>query len=94
MVLSLLLGFPLLQMDQVIDTEWLVCDNFLTIKFEDSDFSADKDSYFYPEVLLPLFDQISLVSQLKNPLSVFYASSTKGIVPFWKPPPSVPVSSA
>ncbi len=86
MVLALLLGFPLFQMDQVIDTEWLVCENFLAVKFEGSDFSADKTCDFYPEPSLPLLDPISFISQLRNPLYILYASS-KGIFPFWRPPP-------
>lgn len=92
MAFSLLLGFPLLQVDQVIDTDWLVCEDSLAVKLEGPSFSVDKNFVFYPEPLLPLFDPISFISQLRNSLSILYASF-KGIVPFWKPPPIATVSS-
>lgn len=88
-ILFLLLGFPLFQMDQVIDTDWLVCENSIVIKSEYNDSSIDKnfccDS---KKVMFSFFKKIRLPFQLKNPLSALF-SYFHGTSPFWRPPPGL-----
>jgi hypothetical protein len=36
LILFLLLGFPIFQMDRVIDTDWLICENSVVIKSENA----------------------------------------------------------
>jgi hypothetical protein len=88
LILFLLLGFPLFQMDQVIDINWLICENSLAIKSEYSDSCIDRNLWFDSRPILSLFNQIRFIFQLKNPFSVLF-SSFRGASPFWRPPPSL-----
>jgi len=82
----LVLGFPLFQMDQIIDTDWLVCEKFPASKVEYSNLNPEEGSYFNFKHLSFLPSCIGLFFQLKNPLSVLFASFW-GTSPFWRPPP-------
>jgi len=86
-VLFLILGFPLLQYDQVIDFPWLVSENSLVAKSEYGYLPASKSLWFDSEPIPPAFSQTRFILQLlKNPFSVLY-SSFEGVSPFWRPPP-------
>jgi hypothetical protein len=87
LILFLLLGFPLFQLDQIVDIEWLVCENSLAIKSEENNFCLSICLWHDFEPIHSLFNRISFVFQLKNPLSVLY-SSFQRTTPFWRPPPS------
>jgi hypothetical protein len=85
-ILFLLLGFPLFQIDQVVDIEWLVCESSLITKSEMSDSSFDQNLWFDSKPSSSFFNQVKNFFQLKNPLSVFL-SYFQGTSPFWRPPP-------
>jgi hypothetical protein len=91
LILFLLLSFPLFQLDQVIDIEWLVCENSVIIKTEWSD-SCEKEFrftslWFDSKPLSSFFNQIKLLFQLKNALSMLL-SNFQGTSRFWRPPPA------
>ena len=86
LILFLLPGFPLFQMDQAIDIDWLVCENSLITKSEMNDPSIDQNLWFDSKPHLHFFNQVKFLFQLKNPLSVLL-SSFQGTSPFWRPPP-------
>jgi hypothetical protein len=90
LILLLLLGFHLFQMDQVIDIGWLVCENSLITKSEWND-SCEKESKItslWLDLKPPssLFNQVNFFFQLKNPLSVLL-SHFQGTSPFLRAPP-------
>jgi len=87
LILFLLLSFPLFQLDQIVDIEWLVCENSLAIKSEGNNFCPNKYLWHDFEPIPSLFNRIGFVFQLKNPLSVLY-SSFQRTAPFWRPPPT------
>jgi len=80
-------GLPLFQMDQAIDTNWLICDNSLVIKLEYSDIYTEKCFWFDSISIFSLFNQMRFTFQVKNPLSLLF-SYLRGTSPFWRPPPS------
>jgi hypothetical protein len=86
LILILLLGFPLFQLDQIVDIEWLVCENSLAIKSEQGYPCTSKCLWHDFEPIPSLFNRIDFVFQLKNPLSVLY-STFQRTTPFWRPPP-------
>jgi hypothetical protein len=87
LILFLLIGFPLFQMDQVIDTNWLICDNSLVIKSEYNDTCTDKCLWFDSSSPPRFFNRMRFIFQMKNPLSVLF-SFLQGTSPFWRPPPA------
>jgi len=58
LVLFLLPGLPLFQMDQAIDIEWLICENSSITKSEINGPFVDQSLCFGSKPELPLFDQI------------------------------------
>jgi hypothetical protein len=86
LILFLLPGLPLFQMDQAIDIEWLVCESSLITKSEMSDSSFDQNLWFDSKPSPSFFNQIEIIFQLKNPLSAML-SYFQGTSPFWRPPP-------
>jgi hypothetical protein len=88
LILFLLPGLPLFQIDQAVDIEWLVCENSLVIKSEMSDPSIDQNLWFDLRPSLFSFNQVKIFFQLKNPLSVLL-SYFQGTSPFCRPPPSL-----
>jgi len=86
LILFLLLGIPLFQMDQAVDIDWLVCENALVIKSEMNDPSIVQNFWFDLKPLSYFFNQVKFFFQLKNPLSVLL-SYLQGTSPFWRPPP-------
>ena len=92
LILFLLLGFPLLQMDQAVDIEWLVCESSLITKSEMNDPSIDQNLWFDLKPSSYFFNQVKFLFQLKNSLSVLL-SFFQGILPFQRPPPCSILSS-
>ena len=86
LILFLLPGLPLFQIDQAIDIEWLVCENSPVIKSEMNDLSIDQNLWFDLKPSSYFFNQAKFFFQLKNPLSVLL-SYLQGTSPFWRPPP-------
>jgi hypothetical protein len=86
LILFLLPGLPLFQMDQAVDIEWLVCESSLITKSEMNDPSIDQNLWFDLKPSSYFFNQVKSFFQLKNPLSalIYYF---KGFSPFWRPPP-------
>ena len=92
LILFLLLGFPLLQMDQAVDIDWVVFENFLITKSEMNDPSIDQNLWFDLKPSSSFFNQVKFLFQLKNSLSVLL-SFFQGILPFQRPPPYSILSS-
>ena len=86
LILFLLLGFPLLQMDQAVDIDWVVCENSLVTKLEMNHPSMDQNLCFDSKLPASSLNQVKIFFQLKNPLSVLL-SYFQGTSPFWRPPP-------
>ncbi len=87
----LLLSFPLFQIDQAIDIDWLICENSLIIKSEWNN-PCEKEFritslWFDLKSPSSFFNQVKFFFQLKNPLSVLL-SYFRGTSPFWRPPPA------
>jgi hypothetical protein len=86
LILFLLPGLPLFQIDQAIDIEWLVCENSLVIKSEINGPFIDHHLSFNSKPSSYFFNQVKFLFQLKNSLSVLL-SFFQGILPFQRPPP-------
>jgi hypothetical protein len=86
LILFLLPGLPLFQIDQAVDIEWLVCENSLVIKSEMNDPSIDQNLCFNSKPPSSFLNQVKIFFQLKNLLSVLL-SYFQGTSPFWRPPP-------
>jgi hypothetical protein len=87
LILSLLIGLPLFQMDQAVDIEWLVCGSSLLIKSEEmNEPSIDQNLWFDLRPSIFSFNQVKFLFQLKNHLSVLL-SYFQGTSPFYRPPP-------
>ncbi len=86
LILFLLPGLPLFQMDQAVDIEWLVCESSLITKSEMNDLSIDQNLWFDLKPSSYFFNQVKIFFQLKNPLSAL-PSYFQGSSPFWRPPP-------
>jgi len=86
LILFLLPGLPLFQIDQAVDIEWLVCENSLVIKSEMNDPNIDHNLWFDSKPSSSFLNQVKIFFQLKNPLSVLL-SYFQGTSPFWRPPP-------
>ena len=91
LILSLLPGLPLFQMDQAIDIDRSVNENSLVIKSEMNDPSADQNLWFDLTLRSSSFNQSKALFQLRNPLS-FLLSYFQRTFPFWRPPPDYPPS--
>jgi hypothetical protein len=87
-ILFLLPGLPLFQMDQAIDIEWLICENSLITISEINDPSIDQNLQFNLKPPSSFFNQVKIFFQLKNPLSVLL-SYFQGTSPFCRPPPVI-----
>ena len=86
LILFLLPGLPLFQVDQAIDIEWLVCENSFITKSEMNEPSIDQNLWFDLKPSSSFFNQVKFFFKLKNPLSVLL-SYFQGTSPFWRPPP-------
>jgi hypothetical protein len=86
LIFFLVSGFSLFQMDQVIDLDWLVCDNSLSEEINDQGLGEDKDSQFDEKPISNLREQFNTICQLKNPLSVLFPFFW-GTAPFLRSPP-------
>jgi hypothetical protein len=86
LILFLLPGLPLFQMDQAVDIDRLICENSLITKSEINDPSVDQNLWFDLKPSSYFFNQVKFLFQLKNSLSVLL-SFFQGILPFQRPPP-------
>jgi len=86
LILFLLPGLPLFQMDQAVDIEWLVCENSLVIKTEMNSSFVDENLCYDSKPPSTFLDQSKTFFQLKNSLSILL-SYFQGTSPFWRPPP-------
>ena len=86
LILFLLPGLPLFQVDQPFHIEWLVCEDSLVIKSEMNSSFVDQNLWFDSKPSSSFFNQVKIFFQLKNPLSVLL-SYFQGTSPFWRPPP-------
>ncbi len=86
LILFLVPGLPLFQIDQAIDIAWLVCENSLFVKLEIEGPLADQDLSFNLEPPSCILNRFKSFFQLKNSLSVLL-SYFQGPSPFWRPPP-------
>ncbi len=86
LILFLLPGLPLFQIDQAVDIEWLVCENSLVIKSEMSDPDINQDLWFALKPPSSFFNQVKYFFHLNNSLSIL-VSYFEGTSPFWRPPP-------
>jgi hypothetical protein len=87
-ILFLLPSLPLFQMDQVIDINWLICENSLLTKSEMKDASIDQNLWFDLKPSSYFFNRVSFFFQWKNPLSVLI-SFFQGASSFCRPPPNL-----
>ena len=87
LIFLLLIGFPLSQIDQAIDIDWLVCENSIITKLEINQPSIDQNLLFDLNSPSSFFNQVKSFFQLKNPSSILlsYFLETS---PFWRPPPA------
>jgi len=88
LILFLLPGLPLFQVDQAVDINWLVCENFPTTKSEMNDPSIERNLWMDLKPPSYFFNQVKFFFQLKNPSS-FLLSYFQGTSPFWRPPPVI-----
>lgn len=86
LILFLLPGLPLFQLDQATDIEWLVCENSLVIKSEVSGVPVDQNICFIPKPPSAFLNPLKAFFQLKNPLSILL-SNFEGASLFSRPPP-------
>jgi hypothetical protein len=86
LILFLVPGLPLFQMDQAVDIAWLVCENSVVVKLEIGGPLVDQNLSFNLVPLSCTFNQGKSLFQLKNPLT-FLFSYFQGPSPFWRPPP-------
>jgi len=87
LLLIVLLGFPLFQLDQAFDGDWLVWEDPLVLK-SGHNILAPTCIWGDPVKTVSAFaSPMRLISQLRNPLSVLH-DSFRRTSPFWKPPPS------
>jgi len=86
LILFLLPGLPLFQIDQAIDIGWLVCENSLIIKSEMNGHSVDQNVCFNPKPPSVFLDQLKPLFQVKNPSSILL-SYFQGDSRFSRPPP-------
>ncbi len=84
--LLFLLIAPLLQFDQVFDSELQVCDIFLISESGSSDLEKDEYSRFVSDVMFFCSTEAGFTLQSQNPLSIFYCL-TQGTSLFQRPPP-------
>ena len=87
LILFLLPGLPLFQMDQAIDIDRSVSENSLVVRSEIDDPSIDQNVWF--DLKSPPYfpDQVKFFFQLKSPLSI-WLSHFQGTSPFGRPPPA------
>ncbi len=86
LILFLVPGLPLFQVDQAIDIAWLVSENSVVVKLEIEGSLANQNLSFNLEPPSCALNQGKSPFQLKNPSSVLL-SYFQGPSPFWRPPP-------
>ncbi len=87
-LMILLLGFPLFQMDEIFDVDWLICENALSIKSEEGAPHANKCLWYALDPIPSLYDRVSFFLQLKDPLCGLYSSFQRA-TSFCRPPPRI-----
>jgi len=86
LILFLVPGLPLFQMDQAVDIAWLVWENSVVVKLEIGGPLVDQNLSLNMEPPSCIFNRGKSFFQLKNPLSVL-PSYFQAPSPFWRPPP-------
>ncbi len=86
LILFLLPGLPLFQIDQAVDFDWVVCEHSLVIKSEVNNFPFDQNMCTNLKPPSVFLNQSKTFLQLKDPLSTLL-SYFQGTSPFWRPPP-------
>ena len=86
LILFLLPGLPLFQIDQAVDIAWLVCENSVVVKLEVGGPLADQNLSFNSEPPSCIFNRVKSFFRLKNPPTALL-SYFQGPCPFWRPPP-------
>jgi hypothetical protein len=86
LILFLLPGLPLFQMDQAIDIDRSVGENSFVTKPEMNDPSVDQNLWFDLKPSSYFFNRVKSFFQLKSPLSILL-SHFQGMSPFWRAPP-------
>ena len=85
LILLLVPGFPLLQVDQVVNIDWIVCEDVYVQKLRNID-CGSAEGLVNNSRLSSIFPQFHFILKLKNPMSVLF-SSFWGTLPFRRPPP-------
>jgi len=88
LIVFLIPGLPLFQMDQAVDNTWLVCEYSLFVKLEIEGPIVDQNLGLNLDPPSCTFNQVKSFFQWKNPLSVLL-SYLQGPSPFWRPPPVI-----
>jgi hypothetical protein len=88
LVVFLLPGLLLFQMDQAVNIDWSVYEESFFTKSETKDPCINQNSWFDSDGRISFSAQTRIVFQLKNPFS-FLFSSLQGTSPFWRPPPGL-----
>ena len=78
LILSLLPGLPLFQMDQAIDIDRSVNENSLVIKSEMNDPSADQNLWFDLTLRSSSFNQVQGSLSIEETLYLFYFPTFRG----------------
>lgn len=86
LILSLLLGFPLLLLGQVNDFDWLRFEDFFVIQAEYNDPCIEKNVWFDFNPILSLTYPTDFVFLINHSLSDLNSFFHDGI-PFCRPPP-------
>ena len=86
LVLFLSPNLPLLQVDQAIGTDGLICEGAFAVKSEKDHHSVDPSLWFDLNLSSHFFNRVKSFLQLKSRLSILL-SHFHGASPFWRPPP-------
>ncbi len=85
LILLLVPGFPFLQMDQIVNLDWIVCEDATVQEPRNID-CGSAEGLVNNSKLPSIFPQFHFILKLKNPISVLFPSFW-GTLPFWRPPP-------
>jgi hypothetical protein len=86
LILFLTSNLPLLQTDQDIGINGLICEDAVLTKLEKDDPSIDPDLWFNLRISSYSFNRVKSFFQLKSRFSSLF-SRLQGVSPFWRPPP-------
>ena len=87
LVLFLSPNLPLLQVDQAIGTDGLICEGAFLTKLDKDDSSIDSDLWFDLRISSYSFKRVKSFFQLRSRFSSLL-SRFQEVSPFWRPPPA------